>query len=137
MFSVDYPVPHGRTSELCDCLQNCSRMMNPPPSCPNTGLSEHGDPVSPHFWVFLEASVLRFPCNRECGLALCGLQDGWVWVAARWCTAMCFCVLVCAPVHWTPFCSHEGVGLAEVCNACSVGRAAQYHGPVQTSTFAS
>ena len=33
---------------------------------------------------------------------------------------------------WAPFCRHDGVELPYVCNACSVVRAARYHGPVQT-----
>ena len=47
-------------------------------------------------------------------------------------TFMCSGVLGCVLACWAPFCNHEGVGLPYVCNACSVVRAARFHGPVLT-----
>ena len=57
-----------------------------------------------------------------------------MWVSKCWCNcnSMCSCVLGCMLAGWTPFCSHEGGGLAYVCNMCSVARGTRKHGVVQT-----
>ena len=44
----------------------------PPPFCPNTGFSKHGDPAFPHFGLFWGPSFLRFQSSRECSLYLWG-----------------------------------------------------------------
>ena len=35
----------------------------PPTPCPDTGLSKHGHPVFPHFWVFFATSVFAVPIH--------------------------------------------------------------------------
>ena len=43
----------------------CPGRRTPPPLCPDTGLSNHGDPVFPHFWGFFEP---RFPQKPQFGI---------------------------------------------------------------------
>ena len=97
----------------------------PPPLCPDTGLSKHGDPV---LWAFVGTIVFADIIQlRLWFVALCRLQEGSTWVpmCCCSCTFMCSCVLGWMLPCWTPFRSHEGVGLACVCNMCSLVRAAR------------
>ena len=50
-----------------------------------------------------------------------------MWVSKWWCgcASMSSCVLGRMPACWAPFCRDEGVGVADVCNTCSMVRAMQ------------
>ena len=68
----------------------------PPPPCPNTGLSKHGDPCFCSFGILLEPSFLRFQSNGDCSL--------WPWAGCRkgpyGCRSVGVAVTPCALVFW-------------------------------------
>ena len=69
-------------------------------------------PATPCFRTFgFFFRIIVFPVSiqsRVWFVAVCGLQEGSVWVAKCWCgcNSMCSVVLGCLLACWTPFCSH-------------------------------
>ena len=103
-------------SRRCPCpRQNSPPLSQHRPACPNTAT-----PCFHNFGSFLEPSFLSFQSNGMWFVALCRPQEGSIWVLKCLCRchSMCSCVLGCTLAYWTPFCSHEGVGLASVGNVC-------------------
>ena len=76
--------PAGRSAPCgsarpCPTRHMCGPPPPPPPSpCLDTGVSKHGDPPSPHFWVLFGPPVFEVPMQlrRWCVASGCGLQDG-------------------------------------------------------------
>ena len=120
---------HRRPATSIDQVSRDTKVP-PPPLLLHMGLSERGDTVFPHFWVFFSWKH-RFCASNAVENVVCGGRKG-----PYVCQGVGVAVIPCALVLRGGCCfvvsCSEGGGLAYVCNACSVARAARYHGPVPT-----